>query len=138
MKKRVLQISYRMYIKNFIKLGQLQGPPREWKKKCQQKKVKNSKNLKTSKKFSLKTVIQATCYKLCKSYIKNLIKLGERPQGKWRTENADRLFLLHLWVSFIRFWIKWISIWFKNRKKNCQHDHIPFNLKGNKIRVFSV
>ena len=23
-------------------------------------------------------------------------------------------------------------------KKNCHHDHIPFNLKGNKMRVFSV
>ena len=26
----------------------------------------------------------------------------------------------------------------ENRKKNCHHDHISFNLKGNRIRVFSV
>ena len=26
----------------------------------------------------------------------------------------------------------------QNRKVNCHHDHIPFNLKGNGIRVFSV
>ena len=25
-----------------------------------------------------------------------------------------------------------------NREENCHHDHIPFNLKGNRIRVFSV
>ena len=25
-----------------------------------------------------------------------------------------------------------------NRKENCHHDHIPFNVKGNRIRVFSV
>ena len=25
-----------------------------------------------------------------------------------------------------------------NRKENCPHDHIPFNLKGNGIIVFSV
>ena len=25
----------------------------------------------------------------------------------------------------------------ENRKENCHHDHIPFNLKGNRIRVFS-
>ena len=26
----------------------------------------------------------------------------------------------------------------QNRKENCHHDHIPFNLKGNRIRVLSV
>jgi len=26
----------------------------------------------------------------------------------------------------------------QNRKENCHHDHIPFNLKENRIRVFSV
>ena len=26
----------------------------------------------------------------------------------------------------------------QNRKENCHHDHIPFNLKGNRIRVSSV
>ena len=26
----------------------------------------------------------------------------------------------------------------QNRNENCHHDHIPFNLKGNRIRVFSV
>ena len=26
----------------------------------------------------------------------------------------------------------------QNRKENCHHDHIPFNLKGNWILVFSV
>ena len=26
----------------------------------------------------------------------------------------------------------------QNGKENCLHDHIPFNLKGNVIRVFSV
>ena len=26
----------------------------------------------------------------------------------------------------------------ENRKENCHHDHIPFNLKGNGIIVFSV
>ena len=26
----------------------------------------------------------------------------------------------------------------QNRKENCHHDHIPFNLKGNGILVFSV
>ena len=26
----------------------------------------------------------------------------------------------------------------QNRKENCQHDHIPFNLEGNGIPVFSV
>ena len=27
---------------------------------------------------------------------------------------------------------------YQNRKKNCHHDHIPFNLKGNEILIFSV
>ena len=26
----------------------------------------------------------------------------------------------------------------QNRKENCRHDHIPFNLKGNRNIVFSV
>ena len=26
----------------------------------------------------------------------------------------------------------------QNRKENCHHDHIPFDVKGNRIRVFSV
>ena len=26
----------------------------------------------------------------------------------------------------------------QNRKENCHHDHIPFNMEGNGIRVFSV
>ena len=26
----------------------------------------------------------------------------------------------------------------QNRKENCHHDHIPFNLKGNVIKVFSA
>ena len=26
----------------------------------------------------------------------------------------------------------------ENRKENCHHDHIPFNLKGNGLQVFSV
>merc|ERR1719154_411927 len=26
----------------------------------------------------------------------------------------------------------------QNRRENCHHDHIPFNVKGNRIRVFSV
>ena len=26
----------------------------------------------------------------------------------------------------------------QNRKKNCHHDHIPLNLKGNGIRVFQA
>ena len=26
----------------------------------------------------------------------------------------------------------------QNRKENCHHDHIPFNLKGNGNKVFSV
>ena len=26
----------------------------------------------------------------------------------------------------------------QNRKENCHHDHIPFNLKGNGTRVFSM
>ena len=26
----------------------------------------------------------------------------------------------------------------QNRKENCHHDHIPFNVKGNGILVFSV
>ena len=36
------------------------------------------------------------------------------------------------------FWTKWISICVQNRKENCHYDHIPFNFKGNRIRVFSV
>ena len=26
----------------------------------------------------------------------------------------------------------------QNRKENCHHDHIPFNVKGNRNKVFSV
>ena len=26
----------------------------------------------------------------------------------------------------------------KNQKEDCHHDHIPFNLKGNGIRVFAA
>ena len=36
------------------------------------------------------------------------------------------------------FWTKWNSICVQNRKENCHHDYIPFNLKGNEILVFSV
>ena len=31
-----------------------------------------------------------------------------------------------------------LSSLIQNRKENCHHDHIPFNLKGNEILVFSV
>ena len=31
-----------------------------------------------------------------------------------------------------------ISFGSENRKENCHHDHIPFNVKGNGNRVFSM
>ena len=42
------------------------------------------------------------------------------------------------WQFFFGFRTKWISIWFQNRKENCHHDHIPFNVKENGNIVFSV
>ena len=56
------------------------------------------------------------------------------------------------WRFCFRFWTKWNFIWLKieskivsalsypiqNRKENCHHDHIPFNLKGIGNIVFSV
>ena len=36
------------------------------------------------------------------------------------------------------FWAKWNSICVQNRKENCHHDHIPFNVKGNGNIVLSV
>ena len=41
------------------------------------------------------------------------------------------------WQFSFRFWTKWNSIWF-DRKENCHHDHIPFNVKKNGNIVFSV
>ena len=32
----------------------------------------------------------------------------------------------------------WIPFGSENRKENCHHDHIPFNVKGNGNIVFSV
>ena len=42
------------------------------------------------------------------------------------------------WQFSFRFWTKWKSNWFKIERKNCHHDHIPFNVKGNGSIVFSV
>ena len=43
------------------------------------------------------------------------------------------------WWQFLSlFWTKLSSIWFKIERKTCLHDHIPFNLKGNRNIVFSV
>ena len=41
-------------------------------------------------------------------------------------------------TGLLSFLTKWNSIWFKNRKETCHHEHIPFSLKGNGIQVFSV
>ena len=42
------------------------------------------------------------------------------------------------WVSFRFFEPNGIPFGSENRKENCNYDHIPFNVKGNGNRVFSV
>ena len=42
------------------------------------------------------------------------------------------------WQFSFRFWKKIEFHLVQNRNENCHHDHIPFNLKGNGNRVFSV
>ena len=39
---------------------------------------------------------------------------------------------------FLSIWNQIMFYLAQNRKVNCHHDHIPFNLKGNIILVFSV
>ena len=55
-------------------------------------------------------------------------ELGQRFSSHWKNSYSIFLSILNqMEFHFVQY-----------RKENCHHDHIPFNVKGNGIRVFSV
>ena len=71
----------------------------------------------------------------------NLLAPGEKPATHW--ENfISRSFQIEwdmiMVTVFLSIWNQMDFHLVQNRKENCHHDHIPFNVKGNGNEVFEV
>ena len=89
------------------------------------------------------------------NFVRKLLPSNERFHFFYSNEWVSTSRLRVHWESYISisFHIEWNMImvivflsilnqiefhFVQNRKENCHHDHIPFNLKGNRIQVFLV